>query len=115
MPQAVVVKKENDAGFVELARLGRAHESVLHLIDEIIHTGHHEANGQGEVGKTSQVDGFLRSVLKLDIGCYNVISIYIIQRLLAKRSLSFSSLVQDNVCGADSIKHSRFWVNQFKF
>ena len=70
MPEAVVVKKENDAGFVELARLGRAHESVLHLIDEIIHPGHHEANGQGEVGKTSQVDGFLRSVLKLDIGCY---------------------------------------------
>ena len=110
----MVVKKENDAGFVELARLGRAHESVLHLIDEIIHPCHHEANGQGEVGKTSQVDGFLSSVLKLDIGCY-VISIYIIQRLLAKRSLSFSSLVQDNVCGADSIKHSRLWVNQFKF
>ena len=70
MPQAVVVKKENDAGFVELARLGRAHESVLHLIDEIIHPRHHENNGQGEVGKTSQVDGFLRSVLKLDSGCY---------------------------------------------
>ena len=45
MPEAVVVKKENDAGFVELARLGRAHESVLHLIDEIIHPGHHENNG----------------------------------------------------------------------
>ena len=88
MPQAVVVKKENDAGFVELARLGRAHESVLHLIDEIIHPRHHENNGQGEVGKTSQVDGFLRSVLKLDIGCY----INLFQRLLAKLSLSFSSL-----------------------
>ena len=88
MPQAVVVKKENDAGFVELARLGRAHESVFHLIDEIIHPRHHENNGQGEVGKTSQVDGFLRSVLKLDIGCY----INLFQRLLAKLSLSFSSL-----------------------
>ena len=88
MPQAVVVKKENDAGFVELARLGRAHESVLHLIDEIIHPRHHENNGQGEVGKTSQVDGFLRSVLKLDIGCY----INLFQRLWAKPSLSFSSL-----------------------
>ena len=76
MPQAVVVKKENDAGFVELARLGRAHESVLHLIDEIIHPRHHENNGQGEVGKTSQVDGFLRSVLKLDNWILVVTSIY---------------------------------------
>ena len=99
MPQAVVVKKENDAGFVELARLGRAHEGVLHLIDEIIHPRHHENNGQGEVGKTSQVDGFLRSVLK--------IWTLVVQSISKAFGKTFPFVQQFDLRYACGFKHSR--------
>ena len=55
MPQAVVVKEQEDAWHVELPGFCRTFESVLHFVDEVVNACQHESRGQDEVGQTPEI------------------------------------------------------------